>query len=88
MAAMEAAKAGEAFLPGKEEGKTKARKEHVTGLDQVTTTPMGTAGVMTETTTRDEREDDPQRPGEVHQATRRYKRGPRDFEESEQSHDL
>ena len=75
---MEAAKAGEAFLPGKEEGKTKARRKHVTNLDQVATTPTGTTGVMTETTTRDERGDDPQRPGEAHQATRQC---PRDIGE-------
>ena len=69
---MEAAKAGEAFLPEKEEGTTKARINHVIGLDQMTTTPMGTAEAMTETTTRDERGGGPQRPDEAHQATRQY----------------
>ena len=71
-AAMEAAKAGEASLPEKEEGKMKARRNHVRGLDQMTTTQMGTAEAMMETTTRDERGGGPQRPDEARKATRQY----------------
>ena len=57
---MEAGKAGEAFLPVKEEGKMKAGK-NAKDLDRVTKTPLGTAGVMVETTTSDEQDGDPQR---------------------------
>ena len=41
--AMEAAKVEEAFLQGKGEGEMKDKRKHVTGADQVATTPMGPA---------------------------------------------
>ena len=69
--AREVATAGEAFLQEKEEERTKVRKRHGTSLDQVTTTPMGTAEAIKGTTTRDEREDGPQRPDAVRPAMRR-----------------
>ena len=68
---MEEARAEEAFLPGKEGGKMKANGKRATDLGQVTTTLMGTAGAMVETTTRDEQEGDPPHPGGTHPATRR-----------------
>ena len=71
---MEVAKAGEAFLQEKGEGEKKPRKRHGTNLDQVTTTPMGTAGAIMGTTIREERGGDLQRPDETHPATRRCRR--------------
>ena len=65
------ARAGVAFLPAREGGKMKAKGKHATDLGQETTTPMGTVGLMVETTTRDEQEGDPQHPGGTHQAMRR-----------------
>ena len=68
---MEAAKAEEAFLQERGEGKTKVRKRHGTDLDPVMTTPMGMAAATVGTTTRDEQDDDPQRLDATHPATRR-----------------
>ena len=70
-AAMEAAKAEEAFLQEKGEGETKDRRRHVTDIDPVVTTPMGMATAMTETTTRDEQDDDPQHRDATYPMTRR-----------------
>ena len=68
---MEEARAEEAFLPGKEGRKKSANGKPATDLGQVTTALMGTAGAMVETTTRDERGDGSQHPGETHPAMRR-----------------
>ena len=56
---MEAAKAEEAFLQEKGEGRTKVRRRHVTDIDPVVTTPMGMAMATMETMTRGEQADDP-----------------------------
>ena len=70
-AAMEAAKAEEAFLQEKGEGKTKDRRKHMTDIDPVVTTPMGMATATVETTTRDEQGDDPQYRDSTYPVTRR-----------------
>ena len=57
---MEAAKVEEAFLQEKGEGEMKDKRKHVTGADQVATTPMGMAMATKGTTTRDAQDDDPQ----------------------------
>ena len=51
---MEAVKAEETFLQEKGEEKTKDRRKHMTDIDPVVTTPMGTAIATVETTTREE----------------------------------
>ena len=57
---MEAAKAEEAFLQAREEEQMKDKRNHVTDIDPVGTTPTGRATATTEMKTRDEQDDDPQ----------------------------
>ena len=63
-AAMEAAKAEEAFLQEKGEEKTMDSRRRVTGTDPVGTIPMGMA-------THDEQDDAPQRQDATYPVTRR-----------------
>ena len=67
--AMEAAMAEETFLQETEEGEMMDKGRRVTSTDLGGTTPTGTVMAVA-TTTRDERGDGPQRPGEANQATR------------------